>query len=363
MRYFILFCFSLLLAAMPTHAATKAEKIAFKKAYKHYTQIIETDATKEDILDAAQQAFKAGKKVYDTSHLNYTMLANNVGEAAFILNDHKLAAQHFKISVEGLAAHYGADDDQHLQSLMLYAYASIDFNSSAKAEKIYKQVIKIINRTRGENSIVAVNFAQQFGAVLYQYNMPNKAIKYYEKAKDIVPTNHESHEQMVAYSDFLLGKAYLTKRRHKKAEKYLKSSVDFYDRTDPSGRQTLSGHAFLVRTYEKLGMSDKATEHCRAIGKNSPIENNADYQPVYILQPTYPRSAQVAGKEGHVIVSLTVDDAGFVKNPKVLETKGSREFKRAALEVAKQFRYAPRYENGQPVATHDVKYKFSFTLN
>ncbi len=63
-----------------------------------------------------------------------------------------------------------------------------------------------------------------------------------------------------------------------------------------------------------------------------------------------------------MIVELTVDSGGFVKDPQIIENKGVAAFKKTSLEAAEKFRYAPRYENGQPVDTTGVRYKFSYNI-
>ena len=82
----------------------------------------------------------------------------------------------------------------------------------------------------------------------------------------------------------------------------------------------LMAHANLVDAYERLGESERATEHCLAIGRTTPWGGTADYQPLFKRPPTYPRAAQVRGLEGYVLLEFTVDRMGFVRDPSVVDS-------------------------------------------
>ena len=83
---------------------------------------------------------------------------------------------------------------------------------------------------------------------------------------------------------------------------------------------------------------------------------------MFQIQPAYPESARIAGREGYAVVELTIDENGFVTNPIVTKSKGGKAFERAALKAAEQFRYAPQFVNGDAVQTEGIKYRFSFDL-
>ena len=131
--------------------------------------------------------------------------------------------------------------------------------------------------------------------------------------------------------------------------------------------------ANLVDAYEHLGESERATEHCLAIGKTTPWGGTADYQPLFKRPPTYPRDALLRNLEGHVLLEFTVDKMGFVRDPSVVESLAEKEggtarseyvgdFEAAAVEAAKRFRYAPRFVDGEPVTVDNVRNLFQFRI-
>lgn len=65
------------------------------------------------------------------------------------------------------------------------------------------------------------------------------------------------------------------------------------------------------------------------------------------VPPVLSEQATRAGIKGIVILEITVDIDGSVKNPRVL--RSIPLFDEAALEAARQWRYEPTRLNGQPV--------------
>ena len=64
---------------------------------------------------------------------------------------------------------------------------------------------------------------------------------------------------------------------------------------------------------------------------------------------------------GEITVGFTVDAQGFVINPRII---GSTfvGLDQAALAAISQFRYAPRFVDGKPVATTNVSHTFDFAM-
>ena len=106
----------------------------------------------------------------------------------------------------------------------------------------------------------------------------------------------------------------------------------------------------LVRLYQQQNSPDKATEHCQAIGRMTPWQDNQEQTPIFRAAPQYPQSVAKRGQSGWVQLEFTIDESGFVKDPKVLQWEGSKAFEAPSIKALKQWRYAPKFENGEPVA-------------
>lgn len=65
--------------------------------------------------------------------------------------------------------------------------------------------------------------------------------------------------------------------------------------------------------------------------------------------PAYPVLARRLGREGKVVLRLTIDEYGTLKGVEVLEDPGYG-FSAAAAEAARKSRFAPARVNGRPIA-------------
>lgn len=84
----------------------------------------------------------------------------------------------------------------------------------------------------------------------------------------------------------------------------------------------------------------------------------SEYVPIYKGGSfSYPDAAQ--GATGSVIVQFTVTEQGRTDDVEILESSNP-VFDEPALEVARQFRYAPRLVNGAAVAVEGVRNRIAF---
>lgn len=137
---------------------------------------------------------------------------------------------------------------------------------------------------------------------------------------------------------------------------------------NPAG---LTALALLVQSYSETGREEEATEYCLQIGRLRPAVDTEEYQPLFKLPPAYPSSSARRHHEGYVIVEFDVDERGFVRNAKAIDTSFHRrgtpvdtdeDMITAAVEAATKFRYAPQFIDGEPVLTPGVKNRFTFEL-
>ena len=167
----------------------------------------------------------------------------------------------------------------------------------------------------------------------------------------------EGDSQGYALAQFWIGKKRLAGREYRRVSRPMNAAIEAL----PDGhRLALMAHAHLVEAYEQLGESQNATAHCLAIGRAKPWAGNHDYQPLFIRAPSYPVAALRSDQEGFVDLEFTVDETGFVRNPKVVGSKGGSVFHRPAIEAAKRFRYAPRFVDGKAVAVAEVRNRIVF---
>lgn len=80
-----------------------------------------------------------------------------------------------------------------------------------------------------------------------------------------------------------------------------------------------------------------------------------EVMPLNDVRPEYPYRARQQGIEGHIKLAFTINPQGRVENIRVLEASPRNVFDREARRAAARWRFAPRTENGAPVAREAVK--------
>ena len=86
------------------------------------------------------------------------------------------------------------------------------------------------------------------------------------------------------------------------------------------------------------------------------------FEPVRIkksIVPAYPSEARANFEEGWVQLQFMVSPEGKAYEAYVLQSVGSKEFQRAALQAIQDFTFEPAIENGHPIdSTACIKFKF-----
>lgn len=80
------------------------------------------------------------------------------------------------------------------------------------------------------------------------------------------------------------------------------------------------------------------------------------------VDPEYPREAMRGRQQGWVELEFTIGRDGSVSDIQVVAARPSRIFDRAATRALQEWRFEPRMENGQPVATR-LRQRFDFRLD
>ena len=85
-------------------------------------------------------------------------------------------------------------------------------------------------------------------------------------------------------------------------------------------------------------------------------------EPVYEVNPQYPKKARKQKVEGPVVLRVTIGVDGNVKN--VTAARGDSRLTSAALEAVQQWRFHPRIENGKSIEfERDVTVTFSLAAD
>lgn len=335
----------------------------FEAVYAEYNKLSGQNKWKQS-LPSAKKAYELGLTLYDAGHENIAALTHNYGLNLVLARQREKGVEMLLEAVSAYEAAYGEQADELAPVLMDIA-DSLPHKSGLKSRlKYITRALALTEEKHGKKSREYGRLSVQAGVTLMQKEKNRLAKSYLKKGYKIALETEGESGNSTAYAAFNLGKYEMMMRRNKSAVGHFNNVLQSFEDPDkPSNRIELATHGFLVSAYEKMGKRESATKHCLAIGRMTPAGDNQNYQPLFKEAPQYPREAALVGSTGYVIVRYDVDDMGFVRNPEITENTGHESLKKASLEAAKKFRYAPRFVDGKPVTTSGVRNRFNYTLD
>ena len=349
--------------------ADNSDVAAFNAAWLAYEDAAASDDGDIEI-EAAAQVLEAAQELFPESDERLTVVTHNYGLALSDGGRREDAVPILKDALRLGEVVYGKQGSNLIPILADLADAeAAPFKPGAQVHK-YKRALKIAEGNFGQQSMEYADLAFRASRNVYLMSLSLNAKKHMTEARDIYAALPEPATQNVGMANFYLGKMEFTERDFRKSSTYLESAlVDFEAPGDANQALRLLTRALLVQTYEHRGLTDEATQHCIAIGRESQLSPDQDYEPLFRVAPMYPPSMLRGGKSGHVDLEFTIDENGFVREPAVIareingkERSRSSDFDKAAMDAVKRFRYAPKFEGGEAVAVAGVKTRISFKI-
>ena len=351
-----------LLAAATSGLAQSSPTAAFNEAWRAYAAAKEA-GDKEGMLEPAGRALELAREIMPPDDERIPMLMSNYGVA---LSDNGRifdAREILEESVELTERIHGKYSEQMIPVLMNYADARGDYGDTSGTIRSYRQAVDVAEKLYGRDSLEAAGISLRAGFKLIALSDGDGARRFIRDAHEFYLAEFGPTHRNTAFAEFNLGKIEFGQRDYADAIEHFLNALAGFGGGQPEDTQLeMTTRAFLVRAYESRGMSEEATEHCLAIGANSMITPDQEYMPLFRKAPRYPLDMLENDREGFVDVEFTVDESGFVRNPRVIELEGGKSFERAALDAVEGFRYAPRFEDGNPIAVDDVKTRITFRI-
>jgi TonB family protein len=335
---------------------------AFKEAYASYEAFAEKNEFRQ-ALPAAKNALELGEELFGEDHENVAALTYNYGSNLLEVRDDQ-AKNVLKLAVKRYEKVYGKDSPELIPPLMDLGNAAARPNDSSGQQKYFNRALKLAEREYGKDSIRYAKLSIKAGIGILDRSQTRDAEKYLQSGYEVLSLEEGETSQDLGLAAFYLGKLQLASKNYSVSEGYFITALSVFQADEGKGTHPaeLLAHAFLVQVYEELDKSDLATEHCLAIGRMTPYGSQQDYLPLY-KSVIFPVRAQRQGKEGQVLIEFTVDASGFVREPRVIDLKGFDYFGQAALDSVVQWRYAPRFVDGKPTVTENVKHIVTFKLS
>ncbi|MFT6752598.1 MAG: TonB family protein [Candidatus Azotimanducaceae bacterium] len=330
-------------------------------AYSHYQNLAKEGKWKKS-LSYAKNAFEIRKQIHGEESKHTAALAQNYGSNLYKLGKNKQAEKLLNIALSIKEKNQGKESPDLIPVLTSLGKAAANNKSSRSQEKYFRRMLSIAEDKFGKMSSQYASLQIKVGTSLYDTGHMSKAKKHFFSGYEKLRTELGDSSLETGIAAFHVGKYEMTNRDYKSAIKYLNQALISFDSGSATSRNELIAHAFLINAYENIGESEKATQHCLAIGRMEPMTDLQNYVPIFKKSPKYPRAALKSGSSGDVTVEFTVDENGFVVQPKMVSFNGHRAFIKSALKAAEAFRYAPAFVDDKVVATSGVQNRIIYEI-
>jgi protein TonB len=130
----------------------------------------------------------------------------------------------------------------------------------------------------------------------------------------------------------------------------------------PPVTASLTGQSFGISSFDSLGQLPSSL--LGDLSQVSMDEQTVDIPPRSKEKGSlnYPSGAREKGLEGHVVVSMLINQFGSVEKGQILESNPEGVFEQAALEAIRHWRFEPGSYQGRPVKVW-VRQRIVFGLN
>jgi len=337
----------------------------FKAVYKRYEER-EMLINNKGLcgLELAYRALQLGKILFPDNSQNLANLAYNYAVAFREMNLNMpkeamaYALEKFELSFDKNAA----------DLIPVYEDACVEnvFEKNSNQNPYCGMAIKLAKKIYGDRSVEYIDTLLRVSSTMlvsdsYSWD-ENRSL--FIKARNILNEQSLNKDMRMARVLFSLGKLEGTVKHHVRAVEFLSEALAILDLPDfQRNSLTLTAHAFMVESLEALDRHDEATEHCLKIAQLNETVNSATMKPLFRLMPEYPEGVAVAGISGDVALEFTVNELGYVVEPKVISNTTNLEtFANISMKTVKKYRYAPRVVGGKAVATERVQMTMKYRV-
>lgn len=345
-----------LLLSQPS-LASQGINSEFNNTYRAYLAAIEKH---EDATELAKKAYTLGQKVYGENAENTANLAINYANT-LPENKQQERFELFKYAYDILAKNHGKLSNEVYDSLFGLAHST---KSPRLAFDYLEDAIEIAT-IKKDHKLVADSKLKAARILAYKPSGGRyfTAKAYLEEADEYYRNNIPENSVERIEADFLVAAFAEHKKNYEQAIERLTHVVTVFDEAlSFDHKAELDAHSKLVHLYEKVGKREEATKHCVAIAKMVPWKDSQEQEPLYRVNPKYPLIKAQRGQSGSVVMEFEVTPSGFVDKITVIESKGGGAFETEAKRAVEQWRYAPKFENGQAIAATS-RVQLDFKIN
>ncbi|MBD1388645.1 TonB family protein [Neiella sp. HB171785] len=359
MRVIILF-----LTLLASVNAYSQSDLTFSQAYQKFNQAYQANNLSERIK-YGKIAYELGIEKYGEKAKTSYVLALNWAVSLVEENNRKSARKRvelFQYVIEGYKTIYGQDSEKLIEPYIYYKQAIVAARPKEKRQYLQSVIsgLEVINKKVEQGSLTQAYIAQVIADTYGKIGDAQTAGEWYQSSYDIYKEQLPENDYRLGIAAFNMGKSSLRQRSFYEAKQYFEQALlGFISEDGRNHKYELSTRAFLVSTLEKMGDSDEATEHVVALGKITPWKPNQRHQPLYRVQPRYPRKALDKGIDGWVALSFTISPTGNVEDIDVVESS-NRLFEKPSKDALAKWRYAPKFVDGKAVKSEKLNVRLDF---
>ena len=355
MRLWCLQFIFLLLLSVTAQAQSTLELQEFNAAYLQYGNNLHSNPGLA--RESARRAFDLGKKIFGDENERTAMLAINY---ANLLQNEAQSQNLFDEAVTIYQAVFGFGSEAMINPLMRLARSLSDTNKYSLANVYYRRALVLSEDHFGVDSSKSGAIKLELGSIALTQNNIGNAFPLLSSALETLSEYDDAGSvSNLARTDLLLGDYYLRTENYEEALSTLLRALETLS-AYPHADVTLRNRIALIEVYEKLGRSEEATVHCLAIGAIRRVGNEGSLRPLYSVIPDSEQVVGTPAEQYGVRVGYTIDSNGYVVNPILMSTIDSEVLSQVFLSAIQQFRFAPRFENGDPVASLNQQYVFRY---
>ena len=316
-------------------------------------------------LSSSEEALAEGLRSFDIRGENVANLRMNYARELLRDGQNELAAIQLELSLKSKVANHGRQSSELIDVLVELANSTVATNAR-QALKYYRRVLKIV---KGQgNELVEAKITLNAGLRLAKAGELKAASGYLRDAYGFYTRRYGNGDIRAGLAGLNLGRIEFANEENDEALKMLTSALEAFKSPEPAARQLDSAtRKSLVQVLETMEMRDAATEHVIAFALGNAVEGYANptvlYEgkriaPLAALTPRDSSGVERVGGDLSVIVYFDVDENGFAVNPTIAEST-SKALSKTAIRIVSNRRYSPRIEDGEPVVSRGLMFRYS----
>ena len=359
MRLIRLYALAFAMISMPFMLAAQEISNDFSKTYKAYN-VAYAQGNFPRAAELAQKALDLAKKELGPDHEKTAVMEINLAHVLVITRQVEKAEPLLRSALKKVEKIHGKD---HLSLVTVYEDLAKVFASKSELDKSrlsLSKAISIIAKHNGADNPEIAGFLIQKATIDIATQKLDEAQKNYEKALSILNKKYGVNSINTASTISLLGDLHLMKKEFPKAEEFYKTTLKIYgDNLVEDDPTLLAAHVKMAKIFIAM-RDDRFQSHADRVLKYMGDEEG-EALPMFIMQPLYPVFKDGVKPQGWVLLQFDVNSTGKVENAKVVESLPARLFDKVSLDVAKKWRFKPKFENGKRIKQSNTRARLVFT--